>query len=216
MDDRRETARRTLVACARGLARAFGGRTVAGPLDLEIAAGQRVALVGPNGSGKSTILRCLAGTLTPTEGEVRIAGHPAGSLAARDLVGVSFSQERSFDLRLSGRANLVFFARVRLRDSRAATRSVAQLEVELELAEIAAELVSSCSTGMTQQLAFARALLGEPRLLLLDEPTRSLDDSARERLWDALNRRPRLGVLIATHREDDVARCDSTLELGGS
>jgi ABC-type multidrug transport system ATPase subunit len=71
-----------------------------------------------------------------------------------------------------------------------------------------------CSTGMLQQVSFARALLGNPRLLLLDEPTRSLDLDAVERLWTALDRRPETAVLIATHRPDDLDRCTSRLDVG--
>jgi ABC-type multidrug transport system ATPase subunit len=172
-----------------------------------------MAIVGPNGSGKSTILRCLAGTLVPTAGTVEIDGHRAGTRAARALVGVSLSQERSFELRLTGHVNLLLFGRLRGLGRRAARASVRRLEDELELGEVAAKRVANCSTGMTQQLAFARALLGDPRLLLLDEPTRSLDDDARERLWAALERRPDVSVLIATHREDDVDHCEAILDL---
>src|SRR5262249_33920088 len=155
---------------------------------------------GANGSGKSTILRCVAGTLIPSGGEVLVGGHRAGSVAARSLVGVSLSHERAFDLRLSGRQNLLFFARLRLGRARAPRRAVAAAAEELELDDIAAQRVANCSTGMVQQLAFARALVGEPPCLVLDEPTRSLDDAARNRLWTALHARPRLAILFATHR----------------
>lgn len=198
----------------RGLERDFGGRTVVGPLDLDVAPGERLALWGPNGSGKSTIIRCVAGTLTPSRGRITIAGWEAGTVEARSRIGVSLSQERSFDLRLSGRANLTLFARLRGIRANAAARAVTSLETELELGEIPSRLVSQCSTGMTQQLAFARALLGDPPIVLLDEPTRSLDEAARERFWSALERRPGLAAIIATHSHDDVDRCDRRFELG--
>jgi len=196
-----------------GLERRFGDRKVLEGVDLEVGVGERVGLHGPNGSGKSTILRCVAGTLAPSSGEVRVGGHRAGSVAARSLVGVSLSHERAFDLRLSGRQNLLFFARIRLGRERVARRAVAALIEELELDEIAAQRVANCSTGMVQQLAFVRALVGEPPCLVLDEPTRSLDDEARGRLWAALDARPRLAVLFATHRDDDLANCSHTLGL---
>jgi ABC-type multidrug transport system ATPase subunit len=198
----------------RGLTRSFAGTVVLDTLDLDVAPGERVALRGPNGSGKTTLLRCVAGTLAPTAGEVRVGGHPAGTRPARALLGASLSQERSFYLRLTGRENLRFFARVRGLGAEAVA-AVAALEDELELADIAARRVDRCSTGMVQQLAFARSLLGEPSLLLLDEPTRSLDDGAVNRLWGAVDRRPGMAVLIATHRRDDAARCGRELNLAG-
>jgi len=175
--------------------------------------GERIALYGPNGSGKTTVLRCVAGTLTPTSGEVRVASHEAGSLPARRLVGASMAQERSFYLRLTGRDNLLFFARLRHAREREAVRDVNELEDELELHEITAERVDRCSTGMVQQLAVARALLGTPSLLLLDEPTRSLDRDARARIWSALERRRQAAVLLASHLDEDVNRCGTRVDF---
>jgi ABC-type multidrug transport system ATPase subunit len=202
-----------LVLSVEGLTRRFAGRDVVRGLDFELRAGDRVALCGPNGSGKSTILRCCAGTVTPTLGRITVLGQAAGSIQARKLVGVSLSQERSFYLRLSGRNNLLFFAGVRGLGRRSARRIVADLEDELELEEILAKRVDRCSTGMIQQLAFARALIGDPALLLLDEPTRSLDRDALGRVWAAIDRRPGTALLIATHNEEDVERCQQHLGL---
>lgn len=196
-----------------GLTRSFADRHIFGPLDLQAGPGERLAFVGPNGAGKTTILRCVTGALLPTAGEVRVAGHPAGSAPAKHIVGASLSQERSFYLRLTGHENLVFFARLRHSSRTAATKQVRALEEELEIGAIAANRADRCSTGMLQQLSFARALLGDPRLLVLDEPTRSLDADAVERLWAALDRRPDGAVLIATHRQDDLDRCTSQIDV---
>jgi ABC-type multidrug transport system ATPase subunit len=204
---------RTPVLRVDGLSRRFGAAEVVKSFDLTLEPGERVALRGPNGSGKTTALRCIAGSLAPTRGEITIGGHRAGSIEARRLLGVSFSQERSFYQRLSGRANLLFFARLRSPSEREARTCVRVLEEELELSTIAPKRVDSCSTGMLQQLAFARALLGDPALLLLDEPTRSLDKEAVERLWAALDRRRTTAVLIATHRPEDIARCGSATDF---
>jgi len=196
-----------------GLCRRFGAREVVRSLDLAVAVGERVALCGPNGSGKTTLLRCIAGTLTPTSGRIRVGAHDAGTLEARRRVGVSLSQERSFYLRLSGRENLLFFTRVRGYGAGEAARKVASLSEELELEGILSQRVDHCSTGMIQQLAFARALIGDPALLLLDEPTRSLDRDAFGRFWASLDRRPGTALLIATHSEEDVERCQQRIEL---
>ena len=195
------------------LSRRFGRREVIRSLDLVLRRGERVALWGPNGSGKTTVLRCIAGTLMPSAGQITIGGHEAGSLPARRLVGVSFSQERSFYLRLSGRENLIFFARARGMQRREAMRRVDDLGEELELGPILATRADRCSTGMIQQLAFARALVAEPELLLLDEPTRSLDADAVERLWHAIDRRRGVALVVATHHPLDAERCGYRLEL---
>ena len=194
------------------LERSFGGRDVVGSLSLSVDSGERVALTGPNGSGKTTVLRCVAGTLAATAGSIRVAGRPAGSVQARQISGVSLSQERAFYLRLSGRENLLFYARLR-GSARDVGRRVAALEDELELRPILDQRVDRCSTGMIQQLSFARALLGEPQLLLLDEPTRSLDTDACARFWNALERRRDAALVIATHDEEDVHRCERRVDI---
>jgi ABC-type multidrug transport system ATPase subunit len=197
----------------RGLRRSYGKREVLAGIDLSVAAGERVALLGPNGSGKSTLLRCILGAVVPSSGSVLVDGLPAGSVEARGRIGATLSQDRSFYLRLSGRDNLLFFARLRTPTLRAAKAEVARIVDELEIGPIAAQRLSRCSTGMIQQLGVARALLGEPRVLLLDEPTRSLDAGAAARLWAALDRRREVAVVIATHREEDTTHCDRIHEL---
>jgi ABC-type multidrug transport system ATPase subunit len=201
------------VLSIRGLGRRFGEHEVVRQLDLRLEPGERAALWGANGSGKTTVLRCVAGTLEPSRGDVFVGSHRAGEVQARRLVGASLSQERSFYLRLTGHANLVFFARIRFGDDREAARRVVAIEEELELGEIARQRVDRCSSGMIQQLALGRALLGDPALLVLDEPTKSLDADARGRLWGALERRTRTAVLMATHLEEDVTHCGQRVDL---
>ena len=193
------------------LGRAFGNRAVIENISIRLEPGQRAALVGGNGSGKTTFIRCVAGTLMPTRGTIEIIGQRAGSMAARHRVGCSLAHERSFYLRLSGLENLLFFARLRHESKRRASTQVREIVDELELQEMAARRVDTFSAGMVQQLALARALLGKPSLLLLDEPTRSLDQDAIVRLWGALERRHEVAVLIATHRKEDLEHCDSTI-----
>lgn len=197
----------------RRLSRAFGRRVVLDSIDVRLGCGERLAVRGPNGSGKTTLLRCVAGTLSPTEGEIEVEGHPTGTLEARRRIGVSLAHERSFYLRLTGRDNLLFFAHLRFGSLRRAMTEVRGLVSELEIEEIAAQRVDRCSTGMVQQLGFARALLGEAALLILDEPTRSLDDGAVERLWGAIERRPKTALLLATHSDADADRCHARLDL---
>ena len=193
----------------RGLTRSFGSATVLDGVDIRLEPGRRLGLTGANGSGKTTLLRCIAGSLTPSAGQIEVAGHPSGSLPARAAIGVTVAHEKAFYQRLSGRRNLMFYASLRVPEPREAAESVIE---EMQL-EFAGERVDRYSSGMVQQLSFARALLGDPKLLLLDEPTRSLDESASERLWAALSRRPSVAVVMATHQSEDVDRCEQRLEL---
>lgn len=202
-----------VVLSVEGLSRSFRGVEVVERFDMTLTEGERVALHGPNGAGKSTILRCLSGTLMPTSGSVKITGHEAGSFAAQLHTGPSLSQERSFYRRLTGLENLLFFARLRHVSKRAALEQISELQTELDLDEILRQRVDRCSTGMVQRLSFARALLGSPKLLLLDEPTRSLDETAIARFWDAVERRTDMAVVIATHLEEDLQHCDRMYEL---
>jgi ABC-type multidrug transport system ATPase subunit len=199
----------------RELTRSFGPRTVLRGLSLSLGAGERLAVLGHNGAGKTTLLRCVAGSLLPSSGSVHVGGRAPSRPETRAQIGALLPGERSFALRLSGRENLRFFARLRVGGERRADRAVEALADELALHEILDRRVSACSSGMAQQLAFARALLGDPAVLVLDEPTRSLDDAATGRLWAALDRRPELAILIATHRAEDIARCGARLELPG-
>jgi ABC-type multidrug transport system ATPase subunit len=196
-----------------GLTRGFGDHVVLRDLSLRVEPGERLALRGPNGAGKTTLLRCILGTLLPTAGTVAVAGHLAGSVPARRLVGASLSQERSFYMRLTGFENLLFFARLRGLDKKAAAIRAQELVGELELEKIAVRRTDRCSTGQLQQLAFARALVGAPPVILLDEPTRSLDEEARERMWAALARRVDAAVVVASHLADDVDRATRVVAI---
>jgi ABC-type multidrug transport system ATPase subunit len=201
------------VLAIKGLARRFGSLQVLRSLDLVVEPGERVALRGPNGSGKTTVLRCVTGALTPSGGTISIRGHEPGTIGACRLLGVSLLQGGAFYLRLSWRANLLFFARLVHNSKRAALSNVEAIERELGIAAIARKRVDECSAGMLQQLGLAQALLGDPTLLVLDEATHSLDEPAIQRFWEAVDRRPHLAVLLATHDAAEVDRCHSRVDL---
>ncbi|MEU7571086.1 ABC transporter ATP-binding protein [Micromonospora sp. NPDC049240] len=192
--------------------RAFGRRAIFSGLDLEVAPGTRLLLAGGNGTGKTTLLRCLAGVLTLSRGRATVAGHPAGSAAARRLVGVALAPEQTLCGGLSAHDNLMLVARMRLPTRRAAD-AVARVEQEFAITSYARQPASRCSAGMRARVSVARALLGDPPVILLDEPGRSLDATARALFWAALDRRPESTVVLASHLPEDRSHCDRTLAM---
>jgi ABC-2 type transport system ATP-binding protein len=176
---------------------------------LTVEAGEVLAVLGPNGSGKSTLLRLIATMLLPDSGRVIVEGldaedHPA---QVRKSVGFAIGSERSFYPRLTATENLEFFCA--LEEVPKAERRGRVLEV-LHLVGLnvdAERLVMKYSAGMLQRLGIARALLKWPPVLLLDEPSRSLDPVSREELWRLIHRLSGEGtaVLLASHDFDEVA-----------
>jgi ABC-2 type transport system ATP-binding protein len=184
-------------------------------IDLCVPRGGVTGLLGPNGSGKTTLLRVLATSLLPDQGEVRVLGLDAlrAPHEVRRRVGVVLSDERSFYWRLTGAQNLIFFAALHGLDGRRARARVAELGGLLGLAAELDKPFRNLSTGWRHRLALARALLADPPVLLMDEPTAGLDPAAAERARRLL--RERLAgelaktVLVASHNLDEVrAVCD--------
>lgn len=184
---------------ARGVARRFGSRVALEPTDVSLAAGEVVALVGPNGAGKSTLLSILAGSLDPTEGLVERPER------------IGWVPQRSAHYgRLTALENLRLFAAL----ERVPSRRADELAREFELP--ADTRASSLSVGNRQRLDVALALLSSPQVLLLDEPTSSLDPVQRERVWRIARGVAEGGgaVLVATHHWEELAGlADRTLEL---
>ncbi len=177
---------------------------------LRIERGEIVGLLGPNGAGKTTLMRILATLVLPSEGRAKVAGADVvrDSSAVRRTLGLAPGQERGFYWRLSGRENLEFFAGLLgLSPTEARRRSGNALET-VGLLPHAGDLVERYSTGMRQQLGIARALLGGPQILLLDEPTRSLDQDAAARTHGLIRRLAgEFGttVVLATHHPAEAA-----------
>lgn len=146
-------------------------------VSLQVGQGEAVALLGANGAGKSTLLRILATLLLPTRGRAQIAGHDAvrEPRAVRRMFGYHAGSDLGFYARLSGRENLRFFGRLNQLAPAVSEKRISQLAAQFHLGEALARQVRTLSSGTIQRLSLARALLHQPRVLLLDEPTRSLD-----------------------------------------
>jgi ABC-2 type transport system ATP-binding protein len=199
----------------------FQGRrmfTALTSINLDVEKGDRVAVLGPNGAGKTTLLKLVGGLLLPTEGEIVVNGYNTWrhNSAARKSVGFVMNEERSFFWRLTARQNLEFFAALDnlsgkwMRDRSEELMHLVGLEAHID------KPVSGYSAGMKQRLAIARGLIAEPKVLILDEPTRTLDPIACEELIDLiierLHRSSGKTILIATHRLDEAIKlCNKVL-----
>ncbi len=176
-------------------------------LSLQIEAGQCFGLLGPNGAGKTTTIEILEGLLAPTAGEVRIFGYTwkENERQLREWIGISL-QETRLSEKLNVRETIELFASF-YREPRPADEVLA----ELELTEKADAWVGKLSGGQKQRLAVATALVGNPRILFLDEPTTGLDPQSRRQLWDIVRAFQKKGgtVLLTTHYMDEAERlCD--------
>jgi ABC-2 type transport system ATP-binding protein len=200
-----------------GLRKLFGKR---GPvhvdalsdLSLSVRAGEVFGLVGRNGQGKTTLIKSVCGLIEPSHGSVRVFGYDS----VRDLrelkrrIGLVSADERSFYFRLTGRENLRFFGRLVGVAEAALAARIEALSQTFELTPVLDRAFQEYSTGNKQRLAIARALLSDPPLLLLDEPTRSLDPLSAEGLRNVIDAWAREGsgktVVITTHNLAEIER----------
>lgn len=203
---------------AEGLTKRFGSIVALDGVDLRVEEGQIVALVGPNGAGKSTLLRVLATVVTPDAGQATVAGCDVRheSREARSRIGFVLGDEHTWYWRLSGRRNLRFFAGLHGIRSGSEDAAIERLLADQGLSAAADRPVSDYSSGMRLRLALARALVPSPSVVLLDEPTRSLDPAGsaafREQLLKLTQERGVTAVL-ATHDLEDAAIAAHTVLL---
>ena len=179
-------------------------------MTFEVSAGGITGLLGPSGSGKTTLIRAIVGVQRHVRGELRVLGQPAGSAPLRRRVGYR-TQDPAVYADLTVRENLEYFAAI-LGAPRA---QVAEVIRQVELDDVAGQLARSLSGGQHSRVSLATAFLGEPELLVLDEPTVGLDPVLRETLWQLFRSLSERGatLLVSSHVMDEAARCDEVLLL---
>ncbi len=182
--------------------------TAVNGVDLEIERGEIFGLLGPNGAGKSTTIRMLCTLLEPTSGSAQVNGFDIVRQAndVRRSLGTVLAGERSIYWKLTGRENLEYFAALYHVPAAIARKRVDELIERMELKERANELVEKYSTGMRQRIAIAKALLAQPPILLLDEPTLGLDPQAARRVRELIAELKQEGhtILLTTHYMEEA------------
>ncbi len=191
-----------------GLTVVRGGQTVLPGFSCEVPAGRVTGLLGPSGCGKSTLMRSIVGVQIVESGRVEVLGEQAGSAGLRSRVGY-VTQAPSVYGDLSVRENLDFFARVLGLPAGRVDEVIAMVSLE----ESADSEARNLSGGQRSRVSLASALLGEPELLILDEPTVGLDPLLRRELWARFSSLAEAGttLLVSSHVMDEAERCDALL-----
>jgi lipooligosaccharide transport system ATP-binding protein len=204
---------------ARGLVKRFGDFTAVAGIDVDVARGEAFGFLGPNGAGKSSTMRMIGCVSQPTDGTLRILGMDPRrhGTAIRARLGVC-PQQDSLDPELSVKENLVTYARYFGIPRRVAKAKADELLDFVQLTERADSKVEPLSGGMKRRLTIARALVNDPDIVLLDEPTTGLDPQARHLVWDRLFRLKQQGVtlVLTTHYMDEAEQlCDRLVVMDG-
>ncbi len=190
------------------LSKKFNNKTVVDHISLSVKRGDIFGFLGPNGSGKTTTIRMLCGLLTPDSGTGKCLGFDiqTESQSIKERVGY-MTQHFSLYGDLSIEENLDFSARLYGVKNR--EQKIEKVLADLQLTDRRKQLTENLSGGWKQRLALSAALLHDPELLLLDEPTAGVDPKARREFWDHIHRLSQLGVttLVSTHYMDEAARC---------
>ena len=179
-------------------------------VSFDVEEGEIFGLIGPNGAGKTSLTKIIATLVQPTTGTVTVKGYDSvrESAEVRRVIGLAAAEERSFYWRLTLEQNLMFFARLYSMPKRKAAARVSELLAQLDLENSARQRFGQLSTGNKQRMAIARALLNEPPILLLDEPTRSLDPIAAARMRSYIGslakKDPPVTILLTSHNLNEI------------
>ena len=203
-----ERLQRETAISIRGLTKCYPDRTVANSgIDLDVYEGEVLSILGPNGAGKTTLVRQITAELNPTSGSVRIKGVDAllEPHKAKKFIGV-IPQEGSLFSHLTVQEHLYFFGRLKALTKRTARAQVERLIPLLSLEEYRRKKIKTLSGGTQRRVFIALALLGDPPILVLDEPTAGLDPAARRGVWDLIQKVKKWGrtVILTTHYLDEA------------
>lgn len=194
----------------RGLTRRFGDLVAVDHIDLKIPRAEIYGFLGPNGSGKSTSIRMLCGLLIPSEGEAEVLGLrvPGQAEALKRKIGYMTQRFSLYD-DLTTWENLQFIAEIYCLPRRRRRKRIDELLQAYRLEELRDRRAGNMSGGQRQRLALAAAILHEPELLLLDEPTSAVDPKSRRDFWESLFELASQGttILVSTHYMDEAERC---------
>ena len=200
------------ILAARGIRKSYGGREVVAGIDLELARGECFGLLGPNGAGKTTTLRMLLGLTHPDAGDITLLGHPVPKAAREGRIRVGVvPQVDNLDPDFTVRENLLVYGRYFGLSKPQVEERLPRLLEYAALETRADSRIQELSGGMKRRLVLARALVNDPELLFLDEPTTGLDPQARHLMWEKLRVLLRQGktILLTTHFMDEAERlCD--------
>jgi ABC-2 type transport system ATP-binding protein len=180
-----------------GLRKSYGDQVVLDGVDLEVAEGTIFSLLGPNGAGKTTMIQILSTLISADGGEMRVAGHDlaADPNAVRAAIGVT-GQYSAVDKLLTGEENLILMADLHHLGRREGRRRAAELLEQFDLVEAAKKTAATYSGGMQRRLDLAMTLVGDPRIIFLDEPTAGLDPRSRRTMWQIIRDLVAGGVTI--------------------
>ena len=197
---------------ARGLTKRFGTRVAVDHVDVDVSRGEAFGFLGPNGAGKTSTMRMIACVSPPTEGDLRVLGMDAATEGPRIRARLGVvPQQDALDNELTVEENLIVYGRYFDLPRREVRRRAAELLDFVQLGERARDEVEPLSGGMKRRLVIARALINQPDLLLLDEPTTGLDPQARHLVWERLYSLKRSGIslILTTHYMDEAEQlCD--------
>ncbi|MGI2329196.1 ABC transporter ATP-binding protein [Planococcus sp. YIM B11945] len=193
-----------------GLKKSFGSKTVLSEVDLAIEAGEIYGFIGPSGSGKTTLIKLIVGISSPDQGTVRVLGKDMPNLSLLQNIGYMAQSDALYN-DLTGKENLTFFASLYQMKKEERNKRIAYAAELVKLTDELGKKVAQYSGGMKRRLSLAIALVHDPDILILDEPTVGIDPELRLSIWEELmhlKTEQNKTIIITTHVMDEAEKCD--------